>query len=86
MAILGGVGLVQTALFYAIMIPPAIAFYHASMLTWDSVLMSAPIGFQRAYYLTGANLMLQMFTTSLLSGLTARLSSGVFRKALGAVK
>jgi len=86
MAILGGVGLLQTALFYAVMVPPAIAFFKGSVLAWDTMVQTAPLFIQRAYYLTGLNIALQMFTTSFLAGLTARLTSGVFRKALSVVK
>jgi len=86
MALLGGAGLIEPALFYAVMIPPAIAFFKTSAIAWDALIMTAPIQFQRAYYLVGLNIMLEMFTTSLLAGITARMTSGVFRKALGAVK
>jgi len=86
MAILGGAGLIQTALFYAVMLPPAIAFYYASVAAWDAIIMQAPLAFQRVYYITGLGMMLQMFTTSFCAGLTARLTSGVFRKVLGSIK
>lgn len=86
MAILGGASVIQTALFYAVLIPPAIAFYYASIVAWDAIILQAPIVFQRVYYIAGLGTMLQMFTTSLASGITAKLTSGVFRKILGSLK
>ena len=82
LAIIQGASVLSTAIFYAVLIAPAIAFYTVSVHTFDALIQSAPLKIMQVYYLCGFNLMLQMFTTALTTGLTARFSSGVFRKVL----
>lgn len=76
-----GAGLLTNAIAYATIIPVFLGTLNYALRTLDSFLISSPLLFQQAFYLSGLGHAISMLISAVTAGIYARLASPIFKGA-----